>query len=297
MYILVNTLNNEIIDWRSKESEPFVVGENQLQVCDNFNFVPNVFDAVWRYLGDHKFEYRYMKDGSDLPDNYLFYDIFMVVLINKDLVYNLQYKTTSDGYLLQFYDGHIPFYCKLNSIDHSTEIADFETNYKDNANKPLEKRSIDGATIIAPTLDDVQGLYPKKKMYKHQASAESIGIFDTVVDVEKRICGGEYWIYDEDVDFIGENDYVEFSIVDKNDILGVFQYYGLSIENGDVLELTKFVINDYIRKGNKLDGWHSVLYEGIKGTNILYPGLFMRVSINNEGINNFRFLWRCYYYE
>jgi hypothetical protein len=187
--------------------------------------------------------------------------------------------------------------CELNSIDHADYILDFEINYKNNCNNVIERKSVDGFQIFAPTLDDVQGLYPKKKMYKNLVTAGSINIFDNEVTSEKKICGGEYWIYPDDVDKIHDDDYVEFAVVDKNDVLGLFSTYGLSVANGDVLELVKFVETDYIIKGDKAGGYHSRLYEGIKGTNTVYAGLFFRCIVHSHGTENFRKLWRCYYYE
>lgn len=154
-----------------------------------------------------------------------------------------------------------------------------------------------GDRIFAPTLDDVAGFYPKKRCYKETVVKNTENFFDYEVTSEKRINGGEFWIFPGDESRVHEDDYIEFSIIDKNDVLGLFATYGLSVANGDILELVKFVQNDYVKKGNVADGYHSQLYEGIKGTNRVMAGLFMRVSYSSHGTDDLKFLWRLYYYE
>jgi len=159
------------------------------------------------------------------------------------------------------------------------------------------RRNESGDPIYSPTLDDVMGLYPKKKSYKNTAVAGQINFFDIEVTQEKRINGGEYWIHNDDVVNVNDDDYVEFSIIDKNDVLGLFSTYGLNKDNGDILELSKFVLTDYVKKGNPENGYHSQLFEGIKGTNLVRTGLFMRAAYVSNGQSNIRWIWRLYFYE
>ena len=187
--------------------------------------------------------------------------------------------------------------CTINTIDDSSDVTDYESNYKIDAVVIFRKRDAWGNQVVAPTLEDVQGLYPKKKMYKGTIVAGQLNIFDEVVSTEKHICGGEYWVYTSTGD-IHEDDYVEFSIVDKDDILGLFSLYGLSTSTGDVLELSKFVLKDYAKK-NKINSaeYYTQCYEGIKGTNSVYTGLYYRAYFDSNGIDNAKFMWRMYYYE
>lgn len=184
--------------------------------------------------------------------------------------------------------------CSLNKGSNLADYNDFENNYKIKWNK--SNNNDFGIGLVSPTLDDVQGLYPKKKMYAENVIAGKLNIFDYMIDVEKRISGGEYWIYPEDSSKIHKKDYLEFSVIDKNDVLGIFNYYGL-IPGVDILELTKFVKTDYIKKGNSAEGYHSQLFEGIKGTNALVAGLFLRVAYFSVGTQDLDFFWRLYYYE
>lgn len=180
--------------------------------------------------------------------------------------------------------------------DNPDEISDFETNYKSSSNQNIQPVSSIGVPVVSQTFEDVLGLYPKKKTYKNSVTAGQINFFDIEVDREKRICGGEYWIMPGDESKVHEDDYVEFSVIDKNDVLGLFEQYGLEIGT-DILELCKFVVTDYVKKGSSAEGYHSQLYEGIKGTNQVIPGLYFRVAYDSNGQDNLKFLWRLYYYE
>lgn len=295
MFIKINNETKLIEDYSDNIYEE--LGDGYYQLNTPYVFNPSLDDGCWKHIKGHVFELIKFKDGRDLKENEYLFSNFLNLITLKGLINRLQYKETNEYYNLWFTDNDVRYSCNLHKVYDSNDVESFENTYKSNCNNVIDKISSDGFRIFSPTLDDVQGLYPKKKMYKHSVVAGNINIFDIEIDIEKRICGGEYWIKQEDIDKIHEDDYIEFAIVDKNDVLGLFQYYGLSKENGDVLELTKFVLTDYIKKGNKLDGYHSVLYEGIKGTNILYSGLFMRCIIDSSGAENFTFIWRCYYYE
>lgn len=215
---------------------------------------------------------------------------FKARLIGKNLL--PQYVgTTESGYHVWAEEGGAFFYAQVSGDD----ISDFETNYKAGWNASLKNEY--GMQIVAPTLDDVRGLYPKKRVYREAVTAGAINFFDYEIDSEKRINGGEYWIAPGDEAKVHNDDFIEFSIIDKNDVLGLFSYYGLSVANGDILELVKFVQNDLVKKGNISEGYHTQLYEGIKGTNRVTFGLFMRVAYDSHGTENLNFLWRLYFYE
>jgi hypothetical protein len=201
-------------------------------------------------------------------------------------------ETFDDGYYVYVFDGAI----LRNCIIKGNEKEEYNNNYC-NKEFTAEKYGNDlKAKLVSPTLDDVLGLYPKKKMFKNIALPGEFNIFDVEVLQEKRICGGEYWIKGDDVNKVHDNDYVEFAVVDKNNVLGLFGEYGLVVGT-DILEVTKFVITDYVKKGSSNDCYHSKLYEGIKGTNKVIPGLFIRIIYDSFGSENLELLWRLYYYE
>ena len=174
-------------------------------------------------------------------------------------------------------------------------------------NSPLPENTIEsiiisgnrddfGNIIFTPALDDSMGFTPKKKMYKHSVVAGQTNIFDVQVTTERRINGGEYWVSEGYTSNVHVDDYVEFSIVDKDDILGLFNYYGL-IQGSDILELSKFVITDYVQKGNPITGYHAQCFEGITGTSKVYQGLYYRIIYESCGNDDLNFLDRIYYYE
>jgi len=222
-----------------------------------------------------------------------------------------------DYYALFTCDGNIKYICEC--IDPADKL-DFETNYKNESNKPIELRDEYGHTIMSPTLENVMGLFPKKKGYKAIGNAGSITFNDVEVTVEKRINGGEWWIMPDSVPNIHEDDYIEFSIIDKNDILGMFvlicancgtvrtieQAAADCAECGSqsrftvgthILELSRFVETDYVMKGNASEGYHSDLMRGIKGTNLVHTGLFFRCTYYSHGEQSINFIWRLSYYE
>ena len=201
-----------------------------------------------------------------------------------------KYDMDSDHYCVYCQNGFLIFYSVISGDDKT----DYDNNYLGGEMNFEKFDSVTNAQIFSPTLDDVMGLYPKKQMYKNNVVAGQVNIFDVEVENEKRICGGEYWV--DDSSNIHADDKVDFSIVDKNDVLGLFTALGLEVGT-DVLEIVKFVKDGYIKKGDPAAGYHSELYQGIKGTNRVVPGLFYRATVDSNGTVDFDFLWRMYFYE
>ena len=135
-YIIIKKDSGMVVDYVQAETPPTIEADEKI-LCQKHNFEPPVDIAQYRHIGDFKFEKRYMKDGSCLPDNYYFYDDFIVLLNSKHMTATLQYKELDDGYLLFFEDANVLSYCRLNNIDHADEIQDFETNYKIGSNSKI----------------------------------------------------------------------------------------------------------------------------------------------------------------
>lgn len=218
---------------------------------------------------------------------------FKTIVDNKEL--KIQYNETNDKYFLFAMDV-LEYQCILIKnadtktiigIDSSTEVSnvtDFETNYKPTANDKLVNRDDRGNSIMTPTLDDSQGLMPKKQSYQFNANLGEINFFDIEITTEKRLSGGEYWVkINDNPEYVTENDILEFSVVDKNDILGLFSTYGLTVGE-DVLELKKFVINDYPKVGLMSNGkyYYKQCYETVKGTSLVSAGLFLRIKYDSK---------------
>lgn len=133
--------------------------------------------------------------------------------------------------------------------------------------------SQDGGVRFAPTFEDTNDLQPQWEGYLYKATAGATSIFDEVVDVEKRIRGGWYEVFGGAV--LG--DYVEFSVVDKDDVLGYFTPLGLVVGQ-DVLELQKYVRKEYVNPG--VGGRNNFMANSVWP---LIPGLYMRTTFVSTG--------------
>lgn len=140
--------------------------------------------------------------------------------------------------------------------------------------------SRDGNPVIAPTFEDTMGLYPEWAGHKYIATAGATNIFDEVVTTEKQLRGGWYELFDDNA-VIG--DYLEFGVVDKDDVLGLFSLYGMTVGT-HVLELAKYVKTEYInptRKDRQIFMANS--------TFVVMAGLYIRTIYESTGANNVQF--------
>lgn len=173
--------------------------------------------------------------------------------------------------------------------DMPTEYADYQANYQANKNKPVQTRNEEGLTIIAPTFEDAQGLTTVWKGRIYTATAGALNIFDELVTTQLKVRGGWYELLDNKAVI---NDYLEFAIVDKDDVLGLFAAYGLTVGQ-DVLELKKFVRTEYI---NPMTAGQRQDFES-NGASTVYAGLYMRVYYNSTGSEDVKFKIMEKYHE
>lgn len=124
--------------------------------------------------------------------------------------------------------------------------------------------------------------HTKRELYtmgkKYTAVLGVLNIFDEEIiadmvgaDGTVMMGGGKYWVNDK----VTEGDYIEYSVVDKNDVLGLFAQLGLTL-GLDVLELAKFVQKEYI--GNNQS--EMMPFDQAKQ---LVQGLFLRSIYNSVG--------------
>jgi len=146
--------------------------------------------------------------------------------------------------------------------------------------KTFISASRDGNPVIAPTFEDTMGLYPEWVGHKYTATAGAVSIFDEVVTTEKQLRGGWYELFDENA-VVG--DYLEFAVVDKDDVLGLFALYGLTVGE-DVLELKKYVKTDYI---NVLKRDRQIFMAN--STFVVTAGLYLRTIYDSVGENDVTF--------
>lgn len=145
--------------------------------------------------------------------------------------------------------------------------------------------SSDGAQVVTQTFVSTPQVAAWKSR-KHEAIAGQTNFFDIAITTEIRLSSGEYMI--DNLEDVHPDDYIELSLIDKNNVLGLFSYYGL--QEGDVLELFKFVRTEFPITRQK--------FESPMGcTHIVVPGLFIRVAYVSFGTTNINFKTRILWYE
>lgn len=206
--------------------------------------------------------------------NYRSWSSFKSAMTSHEASNTIQYETLDDNrYLIDFYDGSFVGHYILKFSDISDK-ADFDDNYKNNANQPLRKTNY---ITNKPTYGYSEGLTPYWNQVPYEAIAGQLSIFDYEVTSEIKVVYPSYRI----VNFndVHSDDYIEMSIVDKNDVLGLFAQYGLSVDDGDVLELYKTVYD-----------WHpyesEFQFRGIFGAQPVVAGLFLRLYYRSYGTTN-----------
>lgn len=141
-----------------------------------------------------------------------------------------------------------------------------------------EVRSYEGKLIMAPTWETTDGLSPEFRGHLYKASAGATSFFDEKISTQIRLRGGWYEILQPEQASLG--DYVEFSIMDKDDVLGLFSGYGLTAgQPGHVLELKKYVKKDYVNPASA--GKREEFRVG-GGFNVI-AGLYFRTSYVSVG--------------
>jgi hypothetical protein len=109
--------------------------------------------------------------------------------------------------------------------------------------------------------------------YKFRPIVGETFFYDIHIPSALRIWGGKAFVRGlKDGD---DGDYLEFSIVDKDDVLGLFGVYG--IQPPQVLQIKKFVRTMWIRRQSGPDHVIDLVPPPLMG-DPLYPGLYMRVA-------------------
>jgi hypothetical protein len=120
-----------------------------------------------------------------------------------------------------------------------------------------------GEQIVAPTTVycPEDGVF---KGYIHTASLNSQNIWDELLSLPIYLQGGGCWVRNAT-----QGDYGELAVVDKDDVLGLFSYYGLTV-GVDVLELSKHVRTLYFPAGS----WDEIIEFETK--RYIPAGLYLR---------------------
>lgn len=135
---------------------------------------------------------------------------------------------------------------------------------------PKTTTPIDGAEVVAPTFLHASE-QARLKGYRVVCAPGEVTIFDIEVTSQLLVQGGQFWLRNA-----ADEDYADFSIVDKNDVLGLHTQYGIPL--GTPIELRKYVDYFPFPPGDYQD-------------NIVMPtvapiieGLFMRVVYHSHGV-------------
>lgn len=149
--------------------------------------------------------------------------------------------------------------------------------------KTLDLTMSEGKVVVAPSFFHKGHLSTVQEGLKYTTAGQTINMFDELVTQPKRLYGGRLWISPDSVADVDKRDYIEVSVVDKDDVLGAFSLYGLDKAQGHVLELSKFVIKEYIRKGSAEDGYPADFVSSVKGVSELPAGIYVRITYTSYG--------------
>ncbi len=161
----------------------------------------------------------------------------------------------------------VPTKCSENSI-HNMDLT--RTTIIEQLDEPQVSNT--GALIVSPTYETSTDV-PCWHKWKFIAQAGQTTFFDIQLTNEKSLKGGKYYIVNYS-DINSELDYLECSLIDKNNVMGLFNNYGLVVGQ-DVLELGKFVITEYVEPTDKFIASYGVMP--------LSSGLFLRLAYNSFG--------------
>jgi hypothetical protein len=165
-----------------------------------------------------------------------------------------------------------------------------------------EQRDPDGLLKQASSFVDT-GYRVVREMYKFSALTPGSTFLDIPIAPDTKLSGGEYWITEATTMNVDEEDILEFSLVDKDGVLieprsGMPYFAILGMTPGtDVLELFKFIRNEYVLKGSKEGGYRSSFLPPAVTADDLVEGLYLRCKYESYGGNPVKILVRLFYYE
>lgn len=144
---------------------------------------------------------------------------------------------------------------------------------------PSDKFDSDGNLVVTPTFEydgDLNGVW---KGYSYTAPPGVLSFFEEEVVTEVKLRGGWYQLIAPTTSpQANKGDYLEFSVIDRNDVLGYFAAFGLIVGN-DILELKRAVKTDFINPFN-----NSRQEFMATGASTVVAGLFFRTSYFNTGV-------------
>lgn len=206
------------------------------------------------------------------------YSVFKQVVANNNLTVYFWTDGTRKGTAFAGTQG-VVYAARI--VDDTFD--DFDTTYPVGTRQDVARHDDAMAQIVGlteipqdPPFSQTYGYFPEEAQFQGflvQASGLDV---DTIVDykIEREIYvkGGWFWT---DQGNIG--DYGEFSVVDKDNILGLHTFYGLT-PGVDVIELGKYVSSQYLNP----NGHDWCALEPPNVANVV-SGLYMRTKIHTTG--------------
>jgi hypothetical protein len=149
---------------------------------------------------------------------------------------------------------------------NDADLADFEANYKANLNKALVKKNQIGIPVHAKAAYAYVEQKTRFNGFRYIAEPDTITIFDEQITTQVYVQGGR-----ATMDNVVDGDMVEFSIVDVDNVLGLFGMFGLT-PGVDVLELDKYVRTVYPRTpGDEIEN-------RVESAAAVVAGLYFRIT-------------------
>ena len=141
----------------------------------------------------------------------------------------------------------------------------------------IPPRDTDGRPIHAPSFIDAGDLDGCFTGFYVDVVAGALNIHDLLLTTNIKLQGGCYAVDGASV----HGDYCEMAVVDKDDVLGVFALYGLTVGQ-DVLTVRKYIRKRYIRPGVKGDD-----HLDFGSAAFIPAGLYLRAMVESVGAEDY----------
>jgi hypothetical protein len=162
-----------------------------------------------------------------------------LLFVDDEAAYTIFFCEVGVAYKTVLYKSENPehrFPVGYDADANDRDLAEFEATYKANCNKsvePLARRDQNGVPVVSPSF-----LYSSDQArlagVQFTAGAGQPTVYDIHVTSQMLVQGGQFWM-----DGAAAGDYADFSVVDKDNTLGLHTLYGLPL--GTPIELVKYV--------------------------------------------------------
>lgn len=186
-------------------------------------------------------------------------------------------------YLCTLYRGDVPHAVPLTQEENDAAIAEFEADYELTANQAIVRRNEYGNVVVAPTHVHISEAW-RMEGIRFTASGHTTTVYDYLITKEILMQGGHWWTHCDSL-----NDSADFSVVDKDNVLGLHTLYGLPL--GTPIELTKFVHNYCVPSG------HTTGLIQAPTVSPVVSGLYVRVAYDNNADTDAEIGVNYIYYE